>query len=351
MVQKLKFIHRLKIGALAKKRKFPKLVQYLEKVSGVGFDVAAIPFQLLDDLLPCGSAVEFKAIMPLARFTIGGQPRLLTAILDDLSDDTQDGLRQIVSDATAHPMTRFEAMGWATYLANRAALPRHGRPVGDVFQFWDHPDPPSEIVEGKRLWQGQADNHVWYDDSSARQYIAEGFGQDAARAYAELWHPALKSDVFRLFRLAKDGGVYCDADSRPEHRASEFLKLAGDRVWASSMTNVPNCVANNWFIAAPAGTRLIEALLEQVLRNIRDVGSRGIFWLSGPGAFTGFLYRSSGQYDIGLLSQGHLKSELFRQFDARYKHTEQNWRVYEHNRDLGNEAGLKQVLIDGANEA
>ncbi len=344
MGQKLKTNHRLRIGLLKRKRKFSQLDQYLERIADRGFDVAGIPFQLVDDLLSDGPQADFKAIIPLARHTVGGQPRLLSAILEDLSNDTRDGLCQIVTDVTAHPMTRFEAMGWATYLACKAVFPIHGDPVRDVFQFWDHPTPPAEILEGKQLWEREADAHVWYDDVSARQYIAEGFGPDAAKAYSQLWHPALKSDVFRLYRLARDGGVYCDADSKPGRRASEFMKLAGERVWASSMTNMPNCVANNWFIAAPAGSPLIEALLDQVLRNIRDVGSRGIFWLSGPGAFTVFLFRNSEQHDVGLLSQGCLKAELFRQFDAGYKHTEQNWRVYEHNRDLDNQAGLMQAL-------
>jgi glycosyl transferase-like sugar-binding protein len=344
MGQQLKLNHRLRIDILKRKAKFSKLDQYLEKISGKGFDVAAIPFRVLDDLLAQGTTMDFQAIEPLGRHTMGGQPRLLAAILDGLGQDMQDGLRDIVADGTAHPMTRFEAMGWATYLRHRATFPIDGRPAGEVFQFWDQPKPPSEILQGKALWQRCSENHVWYDDPSARQYITEGFGQDAARAYSDLWHPALKSDVFRLYRLARDGGIYCDADSMPEHRASEFLRRAGGRVWASSMTSVPNCVTINGFIAAPAGNPLIEALLEHVLRNIRDQRGRGIFWLSGPGAFTTFLFGTAGKFDIGLLSQGSLKSELFRQFDARYKHTEQNWRVYEHNLNLNNDAGLKHAL-------
>lgn len=345
MGQPLKLNHRLRIDVLKAKQKFSKLDQYLEKISGKGFDVAGIPFQLIDDLMASGKRVNFDALVPLARHTIGGQPLLLKAILCDLRLNTQDSLRQIVSDTTAHPMTRFEAMGWATYLVHKSPFPKGGSPTRDVFQFWDQTVPPSEILQGKKLWESTACKHVWYDDKSARQYILEGFGQDAAKEYSKLWHPALKSDVFRLYRLAKDGGVYCDADSRPEYRAPEFLALAGDRVWASSMTNVPNCVTNNWFIAASAENPLIEAMLEYVLSNIHNVSSRGIFWLSGPGAFTVFLYRNSGRYDVGLLSQGGLKSEIFRQFDATYKQTKQNWRVFEHELGLNNDEGLQQALI------
>ncbi|WP_139254563.1 glycosyltransferase [Litoreibacter albidus] len=241
-------------------------------------------------------------------------------------------------------MTRFEAMGWAAYSGHRAEFPATENSVMDVFQFWDHSMPPKEILDAKQLWVSCAEEHVWYDDQSARDFIREGFGDAAAKAYSELWHPALKSDVFRLYRLAKCGGLYCDADSKPEYRIPEFLRCGGERVWASSMTNVPNCVVNNWFVAAPPCHPFIEAMLDQVLRNIHDIDSRGIFWLSGPGAFTTFLYQNIGKYDVGLLPQSCLKSELFRQFDADYKHTEQNWRVYEHKLGLDNDSGLTWAL-------
>ncbi len=344
MARDLKSNHRARIDMLKAKSLFFKLDQYLEKLSGKGFDVAGIPFRLVDDLLARDTGVDFAAAIPLARHTVGGQPRLLTAVLNDLCEGSAENLRQIVSDVSAHPMTRFKAMGWANFVTHKARFPDNGTPSKDTFQFWDQMKPPPEIEGGRQLWRSTAKTHVWYDDASAQQFIADGFGRSAADAYSKLWHPALKSDVFRLYRLVKSGGVYCDADSMPEYRASEFLERAGNRVWASSMTNVPNCVTINGFIAAPPQNPVMEGLLEQVLKNIRDVASRGMFWLSGPGAFTTFLYQNLGQHDIGLLSQGCLKSSVFRQFDAAYKHTEQNWRVFEHNLGMGNEAGLKRAI-------
>ena len=343
----LKHNHRLRIDILKARSQFPRLDQYLEKISAKGFDVAGIPFRLVDDLLASDKEVDFTAAMPLARHTVGGQPQLLTAVLNDLCLGSAHNLSRIVSDIAAHPMTRFEAMGWANFVTHKADFPDHGVPAKDTFQFWDQMDPPAEVLEGRQNWRNAAKKHLWYDDTSAQQFIADGFGQSAADAYSKLWHPALKSDVFRLYRLVRSGGVYCDADSKPEYRAPEFLELAGSRVWASSMTNVPNCVTNNWFIAAPPQNPIVEGLLDQVLKNIHDIASRGIFWLSGPGAFTTFLYQNLGKYDIGLLSHGCLKSSVFRQFDAAYKHTEQNWRVFEHNLGLGNEAGLKQAIPSG----
>ena len=344
MGKALQFNHRMRINLLQAKARFERLDSYLGKLADKGFDVAGVPFRLLDDLLSTRAEVDFTALIPLARHTLGGQPALLTAVLQDLQAGEIDHLKRLVEEGSAHTMTRFEAMGWATYLTHRADFPETGPAAGDVFQFWDAATPPPEVQDGKAQWQRTTQRYVWYDDRTVHDYIADGFGQDAARAYDALWHPALKSDVFRLYRLAQDGGVYSDADSHPQHRVSDFLKHAGGRVWAASMTHVPNCVAINGFLAGPPRHPLIEALLDQVLRNTRDVKSRGIFWLSGPGAFTSFLYQHQGEYDVGLLPQGVLKADLFRQFDASYKHTQQNWRVFEHQQGQDNAACLQDVL-------
>ena len=345
VVEKLKYNHRLRIDVLAGRQKFSALDQYLQRLSEKGFDVAGVPFRLVDGLLSTGAeGAAFQGLLPIARHTVGGQPRLLTGLLGDLNDGSYGRLERIVSDTAAHSMTRFEAMGWAVYSGHRAEFPSADSPVLDVFQFWDQPVPPKEVLDAKQLWMRRADAYVWYDDLSGHEFIKEGFGETAAKAYSELWHPALKSDVFRLYRLAKNGGLYCDADGKPGYQIPDFLRCGGERVWASSMTNVPNCVVNNWFVAAPPCHPFIEAMLDQVLRNIHDINSRGIFWLSGPGAFTTFLYQNIGKYDVGLLPQSCLKSELFRQFDADYKHTEQNWRVYEHKLGLNNDSGLRCAL-------
>lgn len=342
MGRQVTFEHRLRIERLWRKKKFSTLDGYLERLSGNGFDIAGIPFKMLD-FLP-EDRPDVDAIKRLGRHTYGGQPRLYAAILDDYYDAVPEQLNRIGRDRAAHPMTRFEAMGWAVYVARRARMPQAGAAARDVFQFWDDPTPPDEVQAARTRWRESGVRHVWYDDAAAQDDIRQGFGVAAAASYAALWHPALKSDVFRLYRLLQHGGVYADADGLPGMQMSQFVGCASGRVWASSMTQVPNCVVNNWFIAAPPAEPFVAAMLDQVLRNIRDVADKGIFWLSGPGAFTTFLQHNAGQFDVGLLSLDDLKTNLFRQFDAPYKHTDRNWRVFEHAAGLNDDAGLASAL-------
>ncbi|EPX76956.1 glycosyltransferase [Litoreibacter arenae] len=344
MARKLKWHHRLRIERLAQARQFETLDGVLHKLASKGFDVAGVPFQLLDMALSEGGASDHREMLPLARHTVGGQPQLLSAALQDLHAGRPELLSQLASDRDVHPMTRFEAAGWACYVAHRDVLPASGRQVTDVFQFWDSDTPPDEVIAGRADWRRVSGSHQWFSEADAEGYIRDGFGADAARGFARLWHPAVKSDLFRLYRLAQDGGLYCDADSKPRPEIAAFLAAGGGRVWASSMTNVPNCVVNNWFVAAPPKSPFIEALLTEVLANLANPGERGIFWLTGPGAYTGFLHGNIGAYDVGLLPSGLLKGRYFKQLDADYKLTSQNWRVYEHALGIDNDEGLARAL-------
>jgi mannosyltransferase OCH1-like enzyme len=51
-----------------------------------------------------------------------------------------------------------------------------------------------------------------FDDESAGVYIRRNVGARQAAAFAKCWHPAMRSDYFRLCYLLVDGGLYVDAD-------------------------------------------------------------------------------------------------------------------------------------------
>lgn len=335
-----------RVRRMIRTRKFDKLDGFLAKHGARGADVAGVPFKLLDTMLGSNQAEDWRGIERLARHLLGGQPRLFAAISQDLGAGEAVQLDSIVTDVSAHPMTRFEAMGWAVFLRNRAqALPTSEEDLQrPIVQFWDAVTPPEEIVLAQEAWRGVAEVFHCYSEAEAIDYVTDGFGKNAGRDFASLTHPALKSDVFRLYRMYLEGGLYVDADSLPGDDVQDFLKVSDGNVWISAMTQVPNCVAMNWFIAAPAQHNLIGAFLESALRNVASPEGRGIFWLAGPGALTQALYEMGDVEGLQMLSNHQLKAGLFRQIDAAYKKTEKNWRVFEHQKGVDNSAGLAFAL-------
>ena len=344
MGKALSFNQRLRLDGFMAEGKFPRMDRFLTRMAERGVDVAPLPWKLLDGALSEGAEVDFAAMAQIAAHVGPERARLYRAIMTGLAVGNTEALADLVQDTDAAPLQRFEAMGWRVFLTHRAELPKAGNPVAQVVQFWDSPTPPAEITSARASWQAVNPAQLWFDDAGAEAFIREAFGAEAAKTYADLWHPAVKSDLFRLYFLTAQGGTYADADSRPGAGIDGFLATAGSGVWAGSTTGVPNCVAQNGFLSAPAGHPFILDFLDHVLANLRNPQGRGISWLAGPAAMTGFLHQHLGDYGLGLLPSGLMKAQLFRQIKAAYKHTEQNWRVYEHRRGLTREPGLRVTL-------
>jgi hypothetical protein len=85
-----------------------------------------------------------------------------------------------------------------------------------VIQFWDSKLIPSDVLaymdKWAELYQGR---YLRFDDLDAESFIRENYPEDFVMAYKACWHPAMKSDFFRLCYLYTNGGCYVDADELP----------------------------------------------------------------------------------------------------------------------------------------
>jgi len=90
----------------------------------------------------------------------------------------------------------------------------------------------------------------------------DGRGLDAE--YQPLWRRArqasIRSDLLRYSILAREGGVYVDADTWPIAPLDSWLPTTGQLVTAS----VPGGL-NNWFLAGEAGADVFGVLREMIL--------------------------------------------------------------------------------------
>jgi mannosyltransferase OCH1-like enzyme len=152
-----------------------------------------------------------------------------------------------------------------------------------IAQFWDRPDPPADIRRLMASWNGEAgfDYHL-FDERTAETFLRRNAGRDAARAFRRAGHAAQRADLFRLAWLAKEGGIYADADDR---RIAPFDDLVpGGAEFVAYQENYGS-IANNFLAAVPGHPVVTRAL--DLATTALNRGDRDFVWLStGPGLMT-----------------------------------------------------------------
>jgi len=162
--------------------------------------------------------------------------------------------------------------------ASRPAIPRH------IVQYWDEADPPPDIAAMMAGWRAMHPDftHQRFDLVQAGNYLREHHPPEAVRAYARCRLPAQKADIFRLAYLAREGGIYIDADDRCLANLSPLLE--GGHVLVAWQEHF-GTLGNNFLAAAPGHPVLRRASLLACAAVNR--GDQDIPWMStGPGLLT-----------------------------------------------------------------
>ena len=88
-----------------------------------------------------------------------------------------------------------------------AAIPRV------IHQFWDDAPPPEDIAALMASWDGYGDYaHQVLSRRDAVQFLRAEYGEEWVMAFRLASNPAESADFLRLCLLARQGGVWIDAD-------------------------------------------------------------------------------------------------------------------------------------------
>lgn len=121
-------------------------------------------------------------------------------------------------DALRSEFVRRWMMRPSSWLGQRATLGAPGvRTIPrTIIRFWhDLGAVPADVAACMDSWGRVRDEGVrfrFFDDATARQFIAKRYGPEELAAYAQCPHPAMRSDYLRLCVVNADGGLYVDAD-------------------------------------------------------------------------------------------------------------------------------------------
>ena len=85
-----------------------------------------------------------------------------------------------------------------------------------IVQFWhnlnDIPEDVQECLDSWESLKNKGFKRVLYDNTSAKEFILNEFGDSYVKAFDRCHHPAMRCDYFRLCYILAYGGFYVDAD-------------------------------------------------------------------------------------------------------------------------------------------
>lgn len=85
-----------------------------------------------------------------------------------------------------------------------------------IVQFWDKSDAlPPDVSKCINTWKArevEGFQHLLFDEISAMEFISTKLGSEYVDAFNACYHPAMKSDYFRLCYIYVNGGMYVDVD-------------------------------------------------------------------------------------------------------------------------------------------
>jgi hypothetical protein len=85
-----------------------------------------------------------------------------------------------------------------------------------IIQFWDDansiPRDVRKCMDSWKLLKKNGYTYILFNEKSAREYISSELDKKHLLAFDNCYHPAMKSDYFRLCYINCSGGMYVDAD-------------------------------------------------------------------------------------------------------------------------------------------
>ncbi|MCP9818167.1 tetratricopeptide repeat protein [Synechococcus sp. Cruz-9H2] len=202
-----------------------------------------------------------------------------------------------------------------------------------ILQFWNSSEVPDGVRTLMQSWRlaNPSYQHLVFDASTAREFIAEHSSDLVKEAYSCLNSPVLQSDLFRLSYLYAFGGIYADADDRCRH---SLAPLVEDRVSLVLYQEEIGSIGNNFIAAAPRHP-LIEMALEMAAWNILDLQGSNPWFITGPGVLSLCFCRLYGDTlsnpdlpaptDVRILTQHELSRRVSMHLQTPVKVNEGSW--------------------------
>lgn len=212
-----------------------------------------------------------------------------------------------------------------------------------IAQFWHDPVLPPDVLRGVESLKAHNPDctHFLAGDESARAFIVQSYGREGGRLFDGCFHPAMRSDFWRICDLYEYGGFYVDIDTLSHAPLTPLLEKTPCTCLLTYSVGEPWCLDNDFIAATPRHPVILAVLLglfARVDRFLKTSEFENIWVETGPGNLTmtvmGWVARkalleNTSPEETGLLFRHHNDvAESFHIIDMKYKATpEGNWRT------------------------
>lgn len=147
------------------------------------------------------------------------------------------------------------------------------------------------------------------DDEACEAFIRKEFPPEIHAAWSRLQIGAAKADFWRVLALLRHGGVYLDMDAGLCWSAEHLVSSQESDLFIRN----PDRTLTNFFIASAPDNPLLVALIEKIMRNIKENTLKSVFDMTGPTVLFGIVNDDNANIEHTRLvaRQGLLTSKIF----------------------------------------
>ncbi|NDW07177.1 glycosyltransferase [Jiella pacifica] len=156
-----------------------------------------------------------------------------------------------------------------------------------IVQFWDSRTLPGDVERCCRTWKAVAQRGFHYslfNEEDAEDWLARTYGSEVSARFRRAGHPAMKADLFRIFYLYENGGIYIDADEFCKSLPPFFEKAL--RCVRLQRIVAPVELPNMYLSLAKKDPLLHEAMEIVIGMPEEELFNGRIWWNTGPGLFS-----------------------------------------------------------------
>ncbi|MFT8243394.1 glycosyltransferase [Roseomonas sp. BN140053] len=289
------------------------------------------------------AAAEHLHALPEARQS--NQTRSLLAVILLGHGDTEAARALVLrwrAVAAGNYTTPSRYLLSAELLAKRLPLLREpaqaaaARP-GTVVQFWHSDTVPPDVAALMAGWAAGTPGlaHRLFSAASAREWLRARVGEAAAARLDRCYHPAMQADLFRLYYLREEGGIYVDADERCQRSLAPIFAALDESELILTLALEAPAYAHNFFLAARPNSAVIARAVSEAEGWLDSGDPRPPIWdATGPGCLTRALgHALLGAADaaatrrlVSVMTLPHYRSFALTEENLAYRHTPgQHW--------------------------